>query len=171
MNTVAVRALVVGLVLLDGMSMAPAAGDRDATRGKELYARYCTGCHGADGRGEAKTFRPNVGNLAVKEFLDQVSDEYLFTAIKLGGVAVGKTGRCRPGARSSTMTRWGCRGVRAHAGPPLSPASPRDRGGPRMRRDRTLFALATALGLVLAPGGHGQNQGVPSSGGFVLGPR
>jgi cytochrome c553 len=61
-----------------------------ATRGKELYARYCTGCHGVDGRGEAKTFRPNVGNLAVKEFLDQVSDEYLFAAIKQGGIAVGK---------------------------------------------------------------------------------
>ncbi len=52
--------------------------------------RYCTGCHGADGRGEAKTFRPNVGNLAVQGYLDQLSDEYLFAAIKQGGVAVGK---------------------------------------------------------------------------------
>jgi mono/diheme cytochrome c family protein len=89
-NTILARTLVVGLILLGGMSMAPAAGDRDATRGRELYARYCTGCHGVDGRGEAKTFRPNVGNLAVKEYLDQVSDEYLFAAIKQGGVAVGK---------------------------------------------------------------------------------
>ena len=84
------RTSLVGLILLGGLSMAPAAGDRDAARGKELYARYCTGCHGVDGRGEAKTFRPNVGNLAVKAYLDQVSDEYLFAAIKQGGVAVGK---------------------------------------------------------------------------------
>jgi mono/diheme cytochrome c family protein len=58
--------------------------------GKELYLRYCSGCHGEDGRGEAKTFRPSVANLAVKELMDQVSDEYLFTVIKHGGAAVGK---------------------------------------------------------------------------------
>ena len=84
------RASLVGLILFGGLSAAAAAGDRDAARGKELFARYCTGCHGVDGRGEAKTFRPNVGNLAVKSYLEQVTDEYLFAAIKLGGVAVGK---------------------------------------------------------------------------------
>jgi mono/diheme cytochrome c family protein len=89
-STGVTRTVAVGLILLGAMSVAPAGGDRDATRGKELFARYCTGCHGADGRGEAKTFRPNVGNLAVKAYLEQVSDEYLFAAIKLGGVAVGK---------------------------------------------------------------------------------
>ncbi|MGH7359232.1 MAG: c-type cytochrome [Candidatus Rokuibacteriota bacterium] len=82
--------LVLGLVLTGGMPTATAAGDRDAARGKELYGRYCTGCHGVDGRGEAKTFRPNVGNLAVQSYLDQLSDEYLFAAIKQGGAAVGK---------------------------------------------------------------------------------
>src|SRR4029450_10669357 len=97
-NTILPRTPVVGLILLGGMSMAPAAGDRDATRGKELYARYCTGCHGVDGRGEAKTFRPNVGILAVQSYLDQVSDEYLFPAIKRGGAAVGK---------NATMPAWG----------------------------------------------------------------
>lgn len=90
MSTALAWALAVGLVLLGGTSRASAAADRDATRGRELYARYCTGCHGADGRGEAKTFRPNVGNLAVQGYLEQLSDEYLFAAIKQGGVAVGK---------------------------------------------------------------------------------
>jgi mono/diheme cytochrome c family protein len=62
----------------------------DVARGKDLFRRYCSGCHGEDGRGEAKTFRPNVGNLAVKALMDQVPDEYLFTVIKRGGAAVGK---------------------------------------------------------------------------------
>src|SRR4029450_5456682 len=89
-NTILPRTPVVGLILLGGMSMAPAGGDRDAGRGRELYARYCTGCHGVDGRGEAKKLRPNVCNLAGKEDLEQGADEYLFAAIKQGGVAVGK---------------------------------------------------------------------------------
>lgn len=63
---------------------------RDMTHGKELFLRYCSGCHGEDGRGEAKTFRPNVANLSVKELMDQLTDDYLFTAIKNGGAAVGK---------------------------------------------------------------------------------
>jgi len=63
---------------------------RDVARGKELYLRYCSGCHGEDGRGESKTFRPSVGNLAVKDLMAQVPDEYLHTVIKKGGAAVGK---------------------------------------------------------------------------------
>jgi mono/diheme cytochrome c family protein len=97
-STVLAHRWLIGLVLLGGMSAVWAAGNGDAARGKEVYARYCTGCHGVDGRGEAKTFRPNVGNLAVKEFLDRVSDDYLFAAIKLGGAAVGK---------NATMPAWG----------------------------------------------------------------
>jgi mono/diheme cytochrome c family protein len=61
-----------------------------AAKGRDIYLRYCSGCHGEDGRGEAKTFRPNVGNLAVKQLMDELSDEYLFTVIQKGGAAVGK---------------------------------------------------------------------------------
>ena len=69
---------------------AQAGQPRDMMHGKELFLRYCSGCHGEDGRGEAKTFRPNVANLSVKELMDQLTDDYLFTAIKNGGAAVGK---------------------------------------------------------------------------------
>ena len=62
----------------------------DVAHGKELFLRYCSGCHGEDGRGEAKTFRPNVANLSVKGLMDQMTDDYLFSAIKNGGAAVGK---------------------------------------------------------------------------------
>jgi mono/diheme cytochrome c family protein len=69
-----------------GQTMPP----RDLTHGKELFVRYCSGCHGEDGRGEAKTFRPSVANLSVKELMDKVTDDYLFAVIKDGGVSVGK---------------------------------------------------------------------------------
>jgi mono/diheme cytochrome c family protein len=97
-KTAAAWLLAFGLVPFAELARAQSDPSRDAVRGKELYARYCTGCHGVDGRGEAKTFRPNVGNLAVQSYLDQVSDEYLFTAIKRGGAAVGK---------NATMPAWG----------------------------------------------------------------
>ena len=82
----------VASALLGSAALAPAETKRsaDVLKGKELFLRYCSGCHGEDGRGEAKTFRPNVGNLAVKKLMDQLPDEYLFTVIKNGGAAVGK---------------------------------------------------------------------------------
>jgi len=92
------------LICLVGAALVPAAAPAaqgrpgDAARGKELFLRYCAGCHGEDGRGEAKTFRPSVGNLAVKQLMDQVSDEYLFAVIKKGGAAVGK---------NAAMPAWG----------------------------------------------------------------
>jgi mono/diheme cytochrome c family protein len=83
-------ALSASLLVLAALLSAERAQAQDLTRGKELYGRHCAGCHGADGRGEAKTFRPNVGNLAVKDVMEQASDEYLFTVIQKGGAAVGK---------------------------------------------------------------------------------
>jgi mono/diheme cytochrome c family protein len=89
--------LVLGLAMAGVVSVsAPLLGQaqtdqpRDVAHGKELFLRYCSGCHGEDGRGEAKTFRPNVANLSVKELMDQLTDDYLFAAIKNGGAAVGK---------------------------------------------------------------------------------
>ena len=72
---------------------------RDMAHGKELFLRYCSGCHGEDGRGEAKTFRPNVANLSVKGLMDEMTDDYLFSAIKNGGAAVGKNA-AMPGWKS-----------------------------------------------------------------------
>ncbi len=85
-------ALLASVTALPADENRPEASGRagDVTLGRELFRRYCSGCHGEDGRGEAKTFRPNVGNLAVKALMDQVPDEYLFTVIKRGGAAVGK---------------------------------------------------------------------------------
>jgi mono/diheme cytochrome c family protein len=91
------------ICVLSGMrapTAVPAEQERpsDTGRGRELFLRYCSGCHGEDGRGEAKTFRPSVGNLAVKALMDQASDQYLFTVIKNGGASVGK---------NAAMPAWG----------------------------------------------------------------
>jgi mono/diheme cytochrome c family protein len=93
--SIALAGAILAPVMASGQSPSP---PKDIARGKDLYVRYCSGCHGEDGRGEAKTFRPSVGNLAVKDLMDQVSDEYLFTVIKNGGAAVGK---------NAAMPAWG----------------------------------------------------------------
>jgi mono/diheme cytochrome c family protein len=93
-------AFVMSLLAVASIPSVPLAQSHDAARGKELFAQFCSGCHGEDGRGEAKTFRPNVGNLAVKELMDQLSDEYLFTVIQKGGAAVGK---------NAAMPAWSAR--------------------------------------------------------------
>jgi mono/diheme cytochrome c family protein len=73
---------------------APAA---DAQRGEPLYQRYCTGCHGADGRGGGKNFMPHVGALTRKGYTDLLEDSYLAAIIAEGGEAFGK---------SSYMPAW-----------------------------------------------------------------
>ena len=66
--------------------------DGDAAHGAALYKRYCSGCHGADGRGGAHTFMPHIQNLTRKDYIEFIPDGFLFTVIAEGGVAVGKSG-------------------------------------------------------------------------------
>jgi mono/diheme cytochrome c family protein len=66
--------------------------DGDAANGAKLYKRYCSGCHGADGRGGAHTFMPHIENLAKKDYIEFIPDGFLFTVIAEGGPAVGKSG-------------------------------------------------------------------------------
>jgi mono/diheme cytochrome c family protein len=66
--------------------------DGDAANGAKLYKRYCSGCHGADGRGGAHTFMPHIQNLTKKDYIEFLPDGYLFTVIAEGGEAVGKSG-------------------------------------------------------------------------------
>jgi mono/diheme cytochrome c family protein len=66
--------------------------DGDAAAGAKLYKRYCSGCHGADGRGGAHTFMPHIQNLTKKDYIEFIPDGFLFTVIAEGGEAVGKSG-------------------------------------------------------------------------------
>jgi cytochrome c oxidase cbb3-type subunit III len=65
--------------------------DGEAAHGAPLYKRYCSGCHGADGRGGAQTFMPHIQNLTQKDYIEFLPDGYLFTVIAGGGGAVGKS--------------------------------------------------------------------------------
>lgn len=70
----------------------------DSSRGETYYLRYCRGCHGADGQGDALVFMPHVDNLTRKGYIDLLPDSYLYIAIAKGGLAIGK---------SSYMPAWG----------------------------------------------------------------
>jgi cytochrome c553 len=65
--------------------------DGDAAKGAPLYKRYCSGCHGADGRGGAHTFMPHIDSLTRRDYIEFVPDGYLFTVIAEGGQAAGKS--------------------------------------------------------------------------------
>jgi mono/diheme cytochrome c family protein len=88
------RAAATILLLLAAL---PAAAAGDPHRGEPLYQRYCTGCHGVDGRGGAKNFMPHVGALTRKDYIEHLGDDYLTYVISEGGEAAGK---------SSYMPAW-----------------------------------------------------------------
>jgi mono/diheme cytochrome c family protein len=64
----------------------------DAGHGRQLFERYCRGCHGPDGRGAGMTFMPHIGNLTKKDYIEFLPDGFLYTVITEGGAAVGKSG-------------------------------------------------------------------------------
>jgi mono/diheme cytochrome c family protein len=63
----------------------------DARRGEPMYQRYCSGCHGTDGRGGGKNFMPHVGALTKKGHTDLLDDGYLAAIITEGGPPYGKS--------------------------------------------------------------------------------
>ena len=73
----------------------------DAAKGAEIYKLYCVLCHGATGAGDgvgAAALNPKPRALNNKAEMALISDWEVFTAIKSGGVAVGK---------SPMMVAWG----------------------------------------------------------------
>jgi mono/diheme cytochrome c family protein len=83
-----VLAAAIGCLLVP--TMAAAAGD--AKRGEPMFQRYCSGCHGTDGRGGGKVFMPHVGPLNKKGHTELLDDEYVASIITQGGPAFGKSG-------------------------------------------------------------------------------
>ena len=81
--------------------VSAAGGSGDAGAGAPLYATYCVSCHGprGDGDGPASAgLNPKPARHSDAAYMNPLSDEHLFTVIKGGGPAVGK---------SPLMPSWG----------------------------------------------------------------
>lgn len=92
---------MIWLVVIVGFlpSMAWSAGD--AAKGKQKYQELCAACHGQSGKGDG----PTAAVLPVKPrdhtdaaYMAKLTDEQIFTTIKQGGEAMGK---------SPLMPKWG----------------------------------------------------------------
>jgi mono/diheme cytochrome c family protein len=120
------RAALCLFLLLGGLGASSAAApaqeqdpmqverftDGDSDHGAILYKRYCSGCHGPDGRGGAHTFMPHVQNLTKKDYIELVPDGYLYQVIAEGGEAVGKNSYMP--AWESTLSEQDIKDIIAH---------------------------------------------------------
>ena len=73
----------------------------DPVKGEATFKLYCAMCHGEAGKGDgvgAAALNPKPRNFTDKEEMAKISDKEVFTAIKSGGAAVGK---------SPLMVAWG----------------------------------------------------------------
>lgn len=103
----AAAAVVVSLaVQAEDAKPATPAGEEfkikgDAAKGAETYKLYCVPCHGEKGMGDgiaAAALNPKPRNFTDKALMATIPDKEVYTAIKDGGVAVGK---------SPLMVAWG----------------------------------------------------------------
>ena len=80
---------------------APGPAEADASRGEAQYAALCASCHGRRGGGDgplAAALDPKPVKHDDGAYMNELSDEHLFTVIQRGGGAVGK---------SPLMGAWG----------------------------------------------------------------
>lgn len=92
----AISALLLGLAI-----NAQAFDDKpdfklkgDAVKGGEKYKLFCVACHGPTGKGDgvaAAALDPKPTDHSKASYMNTLSDYYLFTIIKEGGPAVGKS--------------------------------------------------------------------------------
>jgi mono/diheme cytochrome c family protein len=91
--------IAVVTILFFAVTMSSRAQVAPVT-GKEIFEQMCAGCHGKYGdgaEGHAGGFSPVVPNLAKKDYMALVTDDYLMLVIKKGGEYVGKI---------ATMPAW-----------------------------------------------------------------
>lgn len=72
-------------------------------QGKVLFSRYCSVCHGAEGKGDgfnAFNLDPRPRDLSGKQYMSAFSEERLYQTIDLGGRGMNK---------SPSMPSWGGR--------------------------------------------------------------
>jgi len=72
-------------------------------QGKVLFLRYCSVCHGAEGKGDgfnAFNLDPRPRDLSDSKYMDAFTEERLYQTIDLGGRGMNK---------SPSMPSWGGR--------------------------------------------------------------
>jgi mono/diheme cytochrome c family protein len=72
-------------------------------QGKVLFAKYCSVCHGAEGKGDgfnAFNLEPHPRDLSDKQYMNAFTEERLYQTIELGGRGMNK---------SPSMPSWGGR--------------------------------------------------------------
>lgn len=106
----------------DSAEVSPA----DTEAGHADYQIYCASCHGPTGGGDG----PVAASLPIKpakhddgQYMNPLTDEYLFRVIAEGGPAVGKSEMMAPwgGSLSDSQIRNLIAFIRSLADPPYSP--------------------------------------------------
>ena len=91
------RGVVVFLILVVFGVIEPmdgAAQQGALESGKQLYQQRCAPCHGSDGKANtptAQALNPKPRDHTDGSYMNVLSSEHLFKAIKQGGTAVGKS--------------------------------------------------------------------------------
>ena len=67
---------------------------KNATTVQRAYLTHCADCHGSNGHGSwrATIFLIQPGDLADRDAMSRLSDDYVFGIIKNGGATIGKPG-------------------------------------------------------------------------------
>lgn len=74
----------------DAVAVSPAKAEEAA----EMYASFCSTCHGKDGKGRgpaSAALDPKPASFAKQAWQEAISDEQILTVIREGGAAVGKS--------------------------------------------------------------------------------
>ena len=108
---------------------APAAAQAaapDAKAGEADYQIFCASCHGPKGGGDgpvAQALDPKPAHHNDGNYMNPLSDEYLFKVIKFGGASVGKSAMMAPlgGSLSDAQIRNIIAFIRTLADPPYRP--------------------------------------------------
>jgi mono/diheme cytochrome c family protein len=82
-HTVAVRRLASLVSAVAWLAACgDAAGPEREISGEQIFARYCSRCHGVDGKGTTET--PGAGDLSHRPTMDRMSDGRLRQIIMMG---------------------------------------------------------------------------------------
>lgn len=95
LSEIVVAVVFVAILLLSVWIISvPAASAGDPAKGREIYAKFCSSCHGPEGKGNgaaASAMNSKPTNLSDKAAISKFDDGGLSNAIVKGGAATGKS--------------------------------------------------------------------------------